>query len=156
MSSVHGRPEARWGGAGKQLKGCVCTTRTQPGRPAALLHPPPPSSPASCPQQLCPQPLCCGTHLLVEYPQVPSSTRIISAQRDSPGTGCGAGAGTCKGGGGKATLIQQCGFLTLGFALIEVDTRTAPSPENSSGYSREPQSNLQLPASALAEEFCNL
>lgn len=123
--------EARWGGAGKQLKGCVSTTRIQPGSPAALLHSPPPSSSASCPQQLCPQALCCGT---------PSPCGVSPRSQPHKDHLCPKGqfwdrlwsrswGFTCKGGGGgKATLTQQCGFLTLGFALIQADTRTAPSP----------------------------
>lgn len=40
----------------------------------------------------------------------------------------GAGVGIYGKGGGKAVLTQQRGILTLRFALIQVDTRTAPSP----------------------------
>lgn len=121
MSSIHEAQEVRWGEAEKQLKGCVATTRIQPGTPAALLHSPPPCSPAS--MKCCPQPLCCGTHLLVVDPQVPSSKGTVLGQAMD-----GAGVGTYCKGGGKAVLTQQRGILTLRFALIQVDTRTAPSP----------------------------
>lgn len=101
----------------------------------------PPAFPTAlqpCQHEMC-LTLCCGTHLLVGHPPAPLGPSLPTH---------GTGEGTCKGGGGKAMLTQQRGFLTFfkdlpSFRLIQ---ELLLPPKILLVTAQSPTSNLQLSA----------